>query len=317
VHFKHRLGKRAAKHAPFAAAGAATLERAGVRATYRLHDQVLSNPRSRKLFESHLPPLDDSQREIAEQLWSEGLCVVPFTKLFSEELWDELATDAAQFTREMERQNAGGSERQAVGSQKKPFGRRYAGRALTLDSPWLRLGASGRILDIVNTYLGMWSKLSHADQWYSPPRGPDADRVGSMRWHRDYNDQHLVKLFVYLCDVDEGTGPLEYVPGSTRQGPYVNEWPWQPLSELYPTQAEFEQRIPASAVRTLTGSAGSMIFCNTSGFHRGGHVTENLRELWVFHYVSPAGLRSLVERNFELGSAEAARLTEVERFAVT
>jgi phytanoyl-CoA dioxygenase PhyH len=188
---------------------------------------------------------------------------------------------------------------------------------LTLDSPWLRLAASRRMLDIVNGYLGLWSKLSHADQWYSPPLGSEADRVGSMRWHRDYNDQHLVKVFVYLCDVDEATGPLEYVPGSARGGRWANEWAWQPLSELYPSQAEFERRIPASAVRTLTGSEGSMIFCNTSGFHRGGYVTEKTRELWVFHYVSPAALRSLVERNFELNEADTARLAEVERFAVT
>jgi ectoine hydroxylase-related dioxygenase (phytanoyl-CoA dioxygenase family) len=173
------------------------------------------------------------------------------------------------------------------------------------------------MLDIVNTYLGMWSKLTHADQWYSPPLGSGADRVGSMRWHRDYNDRFLVKVFVHLCDVDEATGPLEYVPGSTLRGPYAEEWPWRPLSELYPSQAEFERRIPASAARTLTGPEGSMIFCNTSGFHRGGHVTEKPRALWVFHYASPGALHSLVERNFDVGRAGVTGLPEVERFALT
>jgi hypothetical protein len=46
-------------------------------------------------------------------------------------------------------------------------------------------------------------------------------------------------------------------------------------------------------------------------------VTGKLRELWVFHYVSPAALRSLVERNFRIGPREAAALTEVEHFALT
>jgi hypothetical protein len=317
MHFRHRLGKRAAIHAPFAAGGAAALERVGVRATYRLHDRLLSNPPSRKLFETHPPQLDERQREIVEELGSQGLCVVPFTKLFSEEVWQELAADAARYTREIERQLAGGVEAEQVGSEKKPFGRRSRAETLTLDNPWLRLGASSRMLDIVNSYLGMWTKLTHADQWYSPPLGWGANRVGSMRWHRDFNDRHLVKVFVYLCDVDERTGPLEYLPGSTREGPYVNEWPWRPLSELYPTQAEFERRIPQSATRTLTAPKGSMIFCNTSGFHRGGHVTEKPRTLWTFHYVSPAALRSLVERNFEVDTSAAARLAEVERFAVT
>jgi hypothetical protein len=70
-------------------------------------------------------------------------------------------------------------------------------------------------------------------------------------------------------------------------------------------------------VRTLTAAEGSMIFCNTSGFHRGGHVTEKARKLWVFHYVSPAALRSLVDRNFQLETGAVAMLPEVERFAVT
>jgi ectoine hydroxylase-related dioxygenase (phytanoyl-CoA dioxygenase family) len=70
-----------------------------------------------------------------------------------------------------------------------------------------------------------------------------------MRWHRDYNDQHLVKVFVYLVDVDEGTGPFEYVPGSARGGRYADIWPWQPAGDTYPAAEEFEQRVPASAVQ--------------------------------------------------------------------
>jgi hypothetical protein len=139
----------------------------------------------------------------------------------------------------------------------------------------------------------MWAKLTHADQWYSRP------------------------VFVHLSDVDERTGPLEYVPRSTRHGRYTGEWPWRPLSTVYPAQADFQRRIPDSAARTPTGPEGSMIFCNTSGFHRGGHVTEKPRKLWVFHYVSPAALRSLADRNFELDAAAVADLSEVERLAVT
>jgi hypothetical protein len=60
-----------------------------------------------------------------------------------------------------------------------------------------------------------------------------------------------------------------------------------------------------------------MIFCNTSGFHRGGHVTEKPRALWVFHYASPGALHSLVERNFDVGRAGVTGLPEVERFALT
>ena len=59
-----------------------------------------------------------------------------------------------------------------------------------------------------------------------------------------------------------------------------------------------------------------MIFCDTSGFHRGGHVTERARKLWVFHYVSPAALRSLVDRNFAVQPADLTGLDAVQRFAI-
>ena len=67
-----------------------------------------------------------------------------------------------------------------------------------------------RLLDIANTYLGMWAKLEYVDVWYTPPSTGRAP--SSQRWHRDFNDRHLLKAFLYLVDVDEETGPFEYVP---------------------------------------------------------------------------------------------------------
>jgi ectoine hydroxylase-related dioxygenase (phytanoyl-CoA dioxygenase family) len=168
------------------------------------------------------------------------------------------------------------------------------------DNLWLRLGISDRVLDVVNSYFGMWSKLTYVDLWYTPPAQEGVKRVSSQRWHRDYNDAHLVKIFIYLDDVDEETGPLDYVPASTLGGQYANEWPWRPVSnDLYPPQDEFEERIPKSAQVSLTGPAGSMAFCNTSGFHRGGYVTGSRpRVMAVYNYSSPASLAALTLRNF-------------------
>ena len=296
-----------------------------IRETYRRHDEVESNPRSRERFEANRPELDSTQAAIVSDLRSQGYSVVSLADLFSTEAWEQLAADAQQFTREMEDVLEGGTEpkkrkKAKPGKPKKEkafMGRRYKKVPLTLDSPWLRLGTSERMLAIVNTYLEMWAKLTYADQWYSPARGSEAGRVGSMRWHRDYNDQHLVKVFAYLCDVDEGTGPLEYVPGSARGGPYASEWPWEPAGENYPSAEEFEQRIPDAAVKSFTAPRGSMIFANTSGFHRGGFATEKPRDIWVYNYVSPAALVALVERNFDARNGELGHLTEVQRFALT
>ena len=124
------------------------------------------------------------------------------------------------------------------------------------DDPWFRAVSSPRMVDIANAYLRMWSKLEYLDVWYSVPQQASAERVSSQRWHRDYNDKHLLKAFLYLVDVDEEMGPFQYIPGSQPGGRYADAWGWKPLGQNYPTEEELESKIPASATHTFTGSQG-------------------------------------------------------------
>jgi hypothetical protein len=58
-----------------------------------------------------------------------------------------------------------------------------------------------------------------------------------------------------------------------------------------------------------------MIFCNTSGFHRGGFAKAKSRALATFTYSSPASLASLTEHNFTFRGPDAA-LDGPTRFAL-
>ena len=327
------------------------VEKTGVRATYKLHDRMLSNPAARKLLKEHTPQLDDDQRDVIEMLRTDGLAVVPFTKLFDEKLWNELAANSREFAdgieadlraeeEPIEIDEATMSKEELKAARKAQRVReRRAGKGgavrnkqsylqrsypmvteLAFDNPWFRLASSPRMLDVINTYLELWTKLLYVDQWYTIPVMTDEDaRISSQRWHRDYNDQHLVKVFIYMNDVDLGAGPFEYVPGSARGGPYANAWPWVPFGDdLYPPPEEFDQKIPSDAVRTLTGPAGSMIFCNTSGFHRGGFATERPRIMGVFNYISQAAMESLCRRNFSVEESQLnGDLPESVKYALT
>ena len=162
----------------------------------------------------------------------------------------------------------------------------------------------------------MWSKLEYVDVWYSVPQLEAGERISSQRWHRDYNDKHLLKVFLYLVDVDENMGPFQFVAGSQPGGPYADAWGWQPLGQNYPTEEELEARIPASAVQTFTGPAGTMLFCNTAGFHRGGFSTTEPRVLATATYSSPASLAALTVRSYSYTGAVDA-LDEPSRFALT
>lgn len=305
------------------------MNRFAARQSYRVHEDVLSNPESRSRFEAQRPELDARQREVFGGLEGKGLSIVPLTDFFPEadqEQWTELRARGDDFIERVEAEREKRLAKEAKKGRKKGLGKgdyimRLLGKdvpTLAADDPWLRLGVSDRMLDVVNSYFGLWSKLTYVDLWYTPPAEPGVERVSSQRWHRDYNDARLVKVFIYLTDVDEDTGPLEFVMGSTPNGEYGNVWPWRPVSnDLYPPEDEFERRIPKSAQVALTAPEGSMIFCNTSGFHRGGFATEKPRNVWVYNYVSPAALIALVDRNFDIGNGALGDLSEVQRFALT
>jgi Phytanoyl-CoA dioxygenase (PhyH) len=303
------------------------MSRFAARQSYRVHDEVLSNPVSREKFAHHQPALDGDQQEVMAGLDARGYSMVPVADFFDGEpwfSWDELKAEGRRFVEHAEASIAkreakdkaraekekaraekgkGPSKKPEKGLGKGDYIVRLLGKdvpTLGEDDPWLRLGIADRMLDIVNSYCGMWAKLTYVDLWYTPPAAPGVARVSSQRWHRDYNDERLIKVFLYLVDVEEDTGPLEYVPGSTVERPYGNEWPWRPVSaDLYPPQDEFEKRIPQSAVVQFTGPEGSMLFCNTSGFHRGGYATgDRPRVMAVYNYSTPASLSALTLRNF-------------------
>jgi hypothetical protein len=296
---------------------ATALERRGIRATYSLHERVLSNRASRRRFASDRPILDDVQRRIVAELEDQGFSMLTFSEIFTDEgAWSEIEDQASRFVGETESSLKTNREALRVRAGKEFVVRQLSyGVELGLDDAWFRTCASHRMLDVANTYLGLWSKLEYVDLWYSVPQPEDADRIASQRWHRDFNDRRLVKAFLYLVDVDEGNGPFQYVQGSAPGGPHGDAWPWKPLGENYPPEDELEQRIRDDA-RVFTGAKGALLFCNTAGFHRGGFATERPRVLATATYSSPASLASLTERSYRF-SGSLDELDAPTRFALS
>ena len=293
-----------------------------MRATYELHDRLLANRAARRKFNHDGGSLDDTQAALLERLRSDGFATIPFAELVGEERWHELAAAGDVFIAETEE----GLRREAAGEEsglrriaakdfvvrKNAWGVEIAG-----DDPWLRIALDPTLLDLANTYLGLWSKLEYVDLWYTPPTAVE-DRRSSQRWHRDYNDRLLLKAFVYLVDVDEEGGPFEYVPSSFPGGPLGDLWPWAPGGkDAYPPGEELDRRLEEAGARIETFAAprGTLILCNTAGFHRGGFARSKPRALATWTYASPAALKALSERNFSL-TGETAELVPAARFAV-
>ena len=265
--------------------------------------------------------LSEVQQRILESMRRDGIAVVSFDELFGGERWADLEADIRGFADETERRL---DEYRRRTEGKTYIVRRFVVQKTSTSKPdkwrfapndrWLSLGLSGQILDVVNAYRGDLTYLIDLDNWYTIP-DPNADeRVESQQWHRDPWNDHIVKVFTYFSDVDEEAGPLEYVRSSPSGGRYGDLWPWR-AKGIYPPQAEFDRAVPPADRLALEGPAGTMIFCDTSGFHCGGWAKTKPRILSYHTYVSPPPGKS---PRFKVDwSADGEGLSPEARFAVS
>ena len=292
---------------------------------YEVHRRALSNRASRRRFRRSEPSLDDLQRRLVADLRKDGIAITSFAELVGDDgLWAALTTDIEAF--------AEGAAADVGAELDKPTGKRdyyisrwaarHRGRdrqrQVAVDDPWLRLGLSDRMLDVVNAYRGLWTKLLSVDNVYTVPFPASEERVGAQNWHRDPEDLHVVKVFLYFSDVDDEAGPFEYVQGSAEGGRYGDAWPWRVRGGTYPPAGELEKLVAPSDRVSAEGRAGTIIFCDTSGWHRGGFAKSKPRTLSIHTYVSPASIAA--NRTKPQITIDAAgvngQLGDVARFAV-
>jgi hypothetical protein len=253
---------------------------------------------------------------LVESLRRDGIAVVDVRELVGDELWAEALADVEPFVAEQVARLDTLAEQPQHKDEVivRRFELRDDGPArLALDSPWLQIGVADAVLEVVNEYRGLATKLFYVDNWFTPPFASADQRIASQRWHRDPEEEHVVKTFLYLADVDEDGGPFEYVKGSAPGNRYGDVFPYGGKVKN-PSDEDLAANVPAEEHATMTGPAGTMIFCDTSGFHRGGYARARPRVMALWSYVSPAaqdGRRFAVDldgRDAELSPAARAAL---------
>ncbi len=156
------------------------------------------------------------------------------------------------------------------------------------DNPFFQFAIHPKILNIANSYMRMWTKLKYFDLATALVVPPNTPPQFSQNWHRDPEDPRMVKVFVYMSDVDLGSGPFIYVKGSTRGKKFGHLFPQKPPEGSYPEASTLERSIPTSDITPMIGRKGTVLFCDTTGLHKGGYATQRERTMFTCFYSAPS-----------------------------
>ncbi|RJQ36814.1 hypothetical protein C4552_02900 [Candidatus Parcubacteria bacterium] len=164
---------------------------------------------------------------------------------------------------------------------------------LDFNHPLLRTSLSDPMLNVVSAYLGMWPKFREFWLHVTVPVPTGTNPYASQRWHADPDDRRMVKTFLYLSDVDETAGPFTYIRGTQEGGRWRHLFPFAPKQRSrHPDPAFIERTIPPEDIFIATGNAGSLVFCDTSGIHRGGYATAKERVMYTSVFTTPGSARA-------------------------
>ena len=125
-------------------------------------------------------------------------------------------------------------------------------------------GLNERFIDIVEAYLG----LPAAYRGMTARRDiANGEKTATRLWHRDNEDSRIVKIIVYLNDVEcADDGPFEYIPKSalaSADGLAV-------FDGNRIRDADIDRVVPKDQQKLCLGRAGTVVFTDTcSVFHKG------------------------------------------------
>jgi hypothetical protein len=167
---------------------------------------------------------------------------------------------------------------------------------INLDQPFVRLSISTTILQMIGAYLESAPKLNYFMLADAYPLNTNEQRTYSQNWHRDPDDIRMCKMFIYLNEVTSQNGPFEYVKGSQHGGKWSHIFKQRRPHGRYPPVGEVEKCVAKDDIVQCTGKAGTVIFCDTAGLHRGGFVQGGVRTMFTAAYVTQACPRGILYR---------------------
>lgn len=145
----------------------------------------------------------------------------------------------------------------------------------------LKAANNPELLKILDNYFKCKYQLDWIWSWWS---FPTKDPIGPQNFHRDYESMNFVKVFTYLTDVDNNSGPHEFIEGSHK------------LNAFYKRERFSDENIinhfGKQKIKKIKGKKGKSFIANTFGIHKGYHPINYRRLVLVFLYTVVPSNRS-------------------------
>lgn len=139
-------------------------------------------------------------------------------------------------------------------------------------------GLQERLLDIAENYLGV--PVAYRGLFFQKDFANE-QQVLTRLWHKDPEDHRLLKIVVYLNDVNAESGPFEYIPK------HFNSKLSSLKGKLLFSDAEVAKHLDPSNWVSCTGLAGTVVFFDSHHvFHRGKMPIKSHRDAIFFNYHS-------------------------------
>ena len=271
-----------------------------------IRSNLTKNLSSKLLFKKELTKLSEKQNEIFYSLKEKGFAKSSLDDLFGDnkEILYKFNSIVKDLKKSKDFDDAYKNFRENINETGKHYIHRLNDNKsfrIDINSYLINFILNDKIIDIVNSYFGMYAKLNTADLWVTFLDKEKNKRTNAQNWHRDRDDVKILKIFLYLNDIDSNNGATEYIPFSRKKEKYEhlakfsygNIAPWK----VYP-RLNADKDIDNSDIVKFTGNKGTLYFVDTTGMHRGGFSDkddgERIFGYWSF--LSPASV--LFNKNF-------------------
>ncbi|MES2953234.1 MAG: hypothetical protein V4674_01615 [Patescibacteria group bacterium] len=228
-------------------------------------------------------PLDPSApaiwQTLSDELAREGIAVTTVDELFGTGTFAMLRSWAEEERKSKEKRSLIPGKQFIQYLWADPF-------PVDFKNPFLVTVLSKHMLSLAETYLGTRPVLYNLTLNVTVPVGSEAAQ-SSQRWHRDPEDIKLLKMFIYLSPVDEESGPFTYVRQSASGLRWGSVFPARTPEATYPPLGRVEQKVDPSFIQSYAAPAGTVIFANTAGLHKGGHARSRERFMFTAGFHTP------------------------------